>query len=183
MTLSVSQIIWGIEYLLTKPDPKSLHGHLLLHRSTFSLGGHLPTTMTLLPRTKAPTMLPASTDATEIAADATIPSHQILITTNTGCISLLTPLSEGQYRRLNTLASQLITTLYHPCGLNPKAYRIDRDAPEGMVGSRSVVDGTILMRWMELGSQRRGEVAARCGVDVEEVREDLLALSGGLEYL
>jgi len=46
-----------------------------------------------------------------------------------------------------------------------------------------VIDGTILMRWMELGSQRRAEVAGRVGVDVEEVRDDLAALMGGLGYL
>jgi cleavage and polyadenylation specificity factor subunit 1 len=52
-----------------------------------------------------------------------------------------------------------------------------------MVGGRAVVDGTILGRWMELGSQRRAEVAGRVGVDVEEVRDDLASLVGGLGYL
>jgi cleavage and polyadenylation specificity factor subunit 1 len=139
--------------------------------------------MTLLPRTKAATMLPPSPDAMEIAADATIPEHEILITSSTGSISLLSPLSEAQYRRLSTLTSHLTNTLYHPCGLNPRAYRIDRDAPEGTAGSRTVVDGTILMRWMELGSQRRADVAGRVGVDVDEVRDELVALMGGLGYL
>ncbi|KAI9047701.1 hypothetical protein LZ554_008411 [Drepanopeziza brunnea f. sp. 'monogermtubi'] len=163
--------------------PKSLQGHLLLHRSTFALGGHLPTSMSLLPRTKSATLLPPSPDAMDTAADATIPEHEILITSSTGCISLLTPLSEAQYRRLSTLTSHLINTLYHACGLNPRAYRVDKDAPEGMVGSRTVIDGNILMRWMELGSQRRAEVAGRVGVDVLEVREDLASLMGGLGYL
>ncbi|KAH7391412.1 CPSF A subunit region-domain-containing protein [Cadophora sp. MPI-SDFR-AT-0126] len=163
--------------------PKSLQGHLLLHRSTFALGGHLPTSMTVLPRTKAATLLPPTPEATEIAAEDTIPEHEILMTSSTGCISLLSPLSEEQYRRLSTLSSHLINTLYHACGLNPRAYRIDKDAPEGMVGSRTIIDGTILMRWMELGSQRRAEVAGRVGVDVEEVRDDLAALMGGLGYL
>ncbi|KAE8451071.1 hypothetical protein EG329_004743 [Mollisiaceae sp. DMI_Dod_QoI] len=163
--------------------PKSIQGHLLLHRSTFALGGHMPTAMTLLPRTKAATILSSSPDAMDVAVNATIPEHEILITTSTGSISLLSPLSEAQYRRLSTLTSHLTNTLYHACGLNPRAYRIDRDAPEGMVGSRTVVDGTILMRWMELGSQRRAEVAGRVGVDVEEVRDELVALMGGLGYL
>jgi cleavage and polyadenylation specificity factor subunit 1 len=119
----------------------------------------------------------------DIAADSTIPEHEILITSSTGSISLLSPLSESQYRRLSTLASHLTNTLYHACGLNPRAYRVDRDAPDGMVGSRTVVDGSVLMRWGELGSQRRSEVAGRVGVDAEEVREDLVALMGGLGYL
>ena len=119
----------------------------------------------------------------DIAADDTIPEHEILITCSTGSISLLSPLSESHYRRLSTLASHLTNTLYNACGLNPREYRIDRDAPDGMVGSRTVVDGSMLMRWAELGSQRKSEVAGRVGVDVEEVREDLVALMGGLGYL
>jgi cleavage and polyadenylation specificity factor subunit 1 len=160
-----------------------LHGHLLLHRTTFSLGGHQPTTMTLLPRTKAATMVPATLDAIDEAANATIPDHEIIMTDNTGSISLLSPLSEAQYRRLSTLASHLANTLYHPCGLNPRAHRLAKDAPEGMVGARTIVDGGMLMRWMELGSQRRAEVAGRVGVDVDEIREDLTALMGGLGYI
>jgi cleavage and polyadenylation specificity factor subunit 1 len=140
-------------------------------------------TMTLLPRTKAPAVLPATPDAIDVAAEATIPEHEILITSNTGSISVLSPLSESQYRRLSTLSNHLSNILYHACGLNPRAYRVDRDSPEGMVGGRTVVDGAILLRWMELGSQRRAEVAARVGVDVDEVRDDLSAIMGGLGYL
>jgi cleavage and polyadenylation specificity factor subunit 1 len=58
-----------------------------------------------------------------------------------------------------------------------------KDTQEGMVGGRTVVDGGMLLRWNELGSQRRAEVASRVGVGVEEVREDLVALMGGLGYL
>jgi cleavage and polyadenylation specificity factor subunit 1 len=139
--------------------------------------------MTLLPRTKPSTVLSATPGADEQADEATIPEHEILISDNTGTISLLSPLSEAQYRRLSTLASHLTNTLYHACGLNPRAYRAGKEASEGTVGGRTIVDGGILLRWLELGSQRRGEVAGRVGVDVEEVREDLAALVGGLGYL
>jgi cleavage and polyadenylation specificity factor subunit 1 len=102
---------------------------------------------------------------------------------NTGAISLLTPLSEAQYRRLNTLASHLTNTLFHACGLNPRAHRAGKEAPDGMVGGRTIVDGAMVLRWLELGTQRRSEIAGRVGMDAEEVRDDLVALSSGLEYL
>jgi cleavage and polyadenylation specificity factor subunit 1 len=156
---------------------------MLLPRTTFSLGGHLPTTTTLLPRTKATTTLPVTFEAAETAADDTIPEHEILITSTTGTISLLSPLSEAQYRRLSTLTNLLSNTLYHACGLNPKAYRISNHAPEPVIGGRAIVDGTIMMRWMELGSQRRAEVAGRVGVNVDQVRDDLESLMGGMAYL
>ncbi|KAL3422159.1 cpsf a subunit region [Phlyctema vagabunda] len=163
--------------------PKSLQGHLLLHRTSFSLGGHLISKMMLLPRTTAATTLPATPEAIDTAAEATIPEHEVLMTSHTGVISLLSPLSESQYRRLSTLASHLTNTLYHACGLNPRAYRTAKDTSESMVGARAIVDGKMLVRWMELGSQRRGEIAGRVGAGVDEVREDLLALTGGLRYL
>lgn len=168
---------------MSLPDPKSLQGHLLLHRTSFSLGGHLPTKMALLPRTTAPTLLPATTAGMEEAEESTIPEHEILLAATTGSISLLSPLSESQYRRLSTLASHLANALYHACGLNPRAYRTGKDVPDAVIGARTIVDGGMLMRWTELGSQRRAEIAGRAGVDVEEIREDLVGLMSGLGYL
>jgi len=138
--------------------------------------------MTLVPRTMVDTLHSTSNNSNDLA-DATTPAYQLLITTNTGTIGLLSPLTEIQYRKLNTLATALSNTLNHSCGLNPRAYRVGKDAPEAMVGGRNVVDGTLLTRWAELSSQKKAEVASRVGVDVEEVREDLVALAGGLEYL
>jgi cleavage and polyadenylation specificity factor subunit 1 len=138
--------------------------------------------MTLLPRTKPATLLPPSPSAIDQAAEETIPEHEILITSTTGVISLLSPLTEAQYRRLNTLTQHLTSTLYHACGLNPRAYRVDKDAEQG-VGGRTIVDGGLIQRWMELGSQRRAEVAGRVGGGVEEVREDLSGILSGLGYL
>jgi cleavage and polyadenylation specificity factor subunit 1 len=140
--------------------------------------------MTLLPRTKVASISLPSPDASSTTADATIPENQILLTSSTGSLSLLTPLSEPQYRRLSTLTSHLTNTLYHPLGLNPRAYRVDKENDGGGVaGSRTIVDGAVVSRWMELGSQRRAEIAGRLGVDVDEVRDELVALRGGLGYL
>ena len=46
-----------------------------------------------------------------------------------------------------------------------------------------MVDGNVLGRWLELGSQRRAEIAGRVGVDGEGVREEIKALKGGLGFL
>lgn len=171
-------------YFANRPlDPKSLQGQLLLHRTTFSLGGHLPTTMTLLPRTESTSTPPETPVTPNFAADDTIIPQQLLITTTTGAIYLLQPLSEAKYRRLGTIANHLSNILWHPCGLNPKSYRISNEAPEAVIGGRPIVDGMIAMRWMELGSQRRAEIAGRVGVDAETIRDDLEDLMEGLAYL
>jgi cleavage and polyadenylation specificity factor subunit 1 len=140
--------------------------------------------MILLPRTKAPSLIDPSPNAAADAVEETTPGHQILLTSSTGSIAVLTPLSEPQYRRLNTLTSHLTNTLYHPLGLNPRAYRVDKENDGGgLAGTRTIVDGGVVGRWMELGSQRRAEIAGRVGVGVDEVREELVQLGSGLGYL
>ena len=44
---------------------------------------------------------------------------------------------------------------------------------------RGVLDGTLLKRWMELGSWKRGEGEARCGEEGAVVRGLIARVSGG----
>lgn len=128
----------------------------------------------MLPRTQA-TKIVITTDE---AAEQTIPEHEIILTMSSGAIGLLSPLDETQYRRLSTLTNLLGNGLYHAAGLNPKGYRVIDEEVSGRI-----VDGTILMRWAELGSQRRSEIGARVGGNVEKVREDLEELRSRVGYL
>lgn len=136
----------------------------------------MPITMTLLPLT-------TNAAATSTPLEPINPTSGLLMTLTSGAVAILTPLSEQQYRRLNALSNHLSNLLYHPAGLNPKAHRISTTAPEAVIGGRPIVDGSILWRWMELGSQKRAEVAGRVGVDGETIREDLEAIAGGLRCL
>lgn len=110
-----------------------------------------------------------------------VPKHyQVLVTSQTGSVSIVTPLSEESYRRLWALQSQLVTTIDHPCGLNPKAYRaVESDG----YGGRGMIDGNLLFRWLDMGVQRRAEMAGRVGADVESIRIDLEAITGNLGFL
>ncbi|KAI0178775.1 CPSF A subunit region-domain-containing protein [Hypoxylon sp. FL1284] len=196
----------GIHILQFDPDhPKSLQGHLLLHRTTFSTGAHPPTRSMLLPRT-----LPEDSDyQLQQAAAATTgdgesspppaPPSLILLSSATGALATLAPLSEPQYRRLSILTNQLVSSLPHHAGLNPRTYRAPPSSfasSGGAVGrlppgvdagmGRSLVDGALLARWNELPAGRRAEVAGRAGfAGVDEVRDVLREILGpaGLAYL
>jgi len=187
-------------------DPKSLTGQRLLHRSTFHTG-HFPTTSLLLPSTLSPpsTNSPPTHNTngdttTNGTSTTTTPSnkstlYQILLATQSGSLSLLTPLPEPPHRRLTSLSTYLTSTLSHACGLNPRAYRsADGADPAGVVlgiggggggagsgsgSGRGVVDGGLVMRWVDLGAQRRGEACARAGAEEWVVRSDLEAVGGG----
>lgn len=180
------------------PDPKSLQGHLLLHRTSFNVGANTPTKSMMLSRAPLPTSR-SRENGTHLNDEAksqpgSLQPQTILFASNTGSLAALSALSEASYRRLSSLTSQLITTLPHPGGLNPKAYRMPpsatqttaRMAPgiDSGVGT-NIVDGAILARWNELASGRRGEIAGRVGYSgTEEVRAELEGLLGwsGLSY-
>ncbi|KAI1815513.1 CPSF A subunit region-domain-containing protein [Poronia punctata] len=196
----------GIHIFQFDPEhPKSLQGHLLLHRTTFSTGAHIPTRSILLPRT-----LPATSDYLtwhqandtdtntntdeETSSSAVRNPSIILFASPTGVLATLSPLSEPQYRRLSFLCGQLLSSLPQHAGLNPKDYRAPLSTgavgmfPPGVDASmgRSIVDGAVLSRWNELGSGRKAEIAGRVGfAGAEEVREVLREVLGtnGLGYL
>lgn len=163
--------------------PKSLSGQRLLHRSTFHLG-HFPTAMALLPSTLAPIeqqpLTNGHANGESISASAPGLFH-VLTASQSGSLALITPLDESTYRRLSNLQTHLTSTLEHPAGLNPRAYRAVES--EG-AGARGIVDGSLIRRIAELGAARKSEVLARAGGDAWTLRSDCeVFVGGGLGYL
>jgi len=119
----------------------------------------------------------------EIDTDTNHPPspHQVLITSTNGSLALITSIAEDSYRRLSALQSQLTNTVEHAGGLNPRAYRaVESDG----AGGRGMVDGTLLLQWLNLGKQRQTEIAGRVGATEWEIRADLEVIGGGgLGYL
>jgi cleavage and polyadenylation specificity factor subunit 1 len=153
-------------------DPKSLSGQRLIRRSTFHTG-HPISTITLIPSPPPPQTtnpLPSPQQSPH--------SYNLLLTSHTGRLSLLTPLDEPKYRRLSLLQGQLSTSIETACGLNHRSYRA-AGGEGGVSVVRGVLDGALLRRWCELGVQRREEVRGKVGVEVWGIREDLRSLDGG----
>jgi cleavage and polyadenylation specificity factor subunit 1 len=162
-------------------NPKTLNGSRLLYRSTFHLGyaidrmQALPSTLSMQATTLGVNGL-GDEQGTEPS-----PVFQVLTTSPTGAVGLITPLDETSYRRLGSLQTHLSNVLEHAAGLNPRAFRSAGE--EGSAG-RGVVDGTIIKRIWELGSVRRAEVLARAGSDSWVLQSDLEHLDGlGLPYI
>ncbi|KAI4613398.1 mRNA cleavage and polyadenylation factor subunit [Alternaria ethzedia] len=191
--LIVADADMNLQVLQFDPDnPKSEAGSRLLHKSTFHTG-HFPTSLHLV---QSYLSLPSTTDAftsnanpaatDEDDMDTTTPSppstqpplHQILHTTQSGTLALLTPLTEDSYRRLSNLTAYLANTLDSPCSLNPRAFRMGSEATgdggwDAGTGARGVLDGNLLMRWGELGERGRREGLVEDIDMVYFVHEDL----------
>jgi cleavage and polyadenylation specificity factor subunit 1 len=175
----------AIEYLssliTSTTDPKSLQGHLLLHRTTFATGPNYVTSTLMLPRTLA--------SGPSRGEDEGNSPHILLLASPSGQIAALTPLSESAYRRLVSVSTQLLNALPdHTAGLNPKSFRQPANPTVAGVDAgigRAIVDGTLLARWNELGAVRRWEIAGKGGyAAVDQVRAELDAILGwnGLAY-
>ncbi|KAJ5026847.1 CPSF A subunit region-domain-containing protein [Bipolaris maydis] len=176
--LLVADADMNLQVLQFDPDnPKSEAGSRLLHKSTFHTG-HFPATLHVVhSRLKMPSASDfAGTNNAEsgdVEMDtsspddkATQPLHQILCTSQSGTLALVTPLSEDTYRRLSNLSAYLSNTLDATAGLNPRAFRAS-DTPDGGwdagTGARGMLDGNLLMRWGELGERGRREGLAKYG--------------------
>ncbi|EHY60542.1 mRNA cleavage and polyadenylation factor subunit [Exophiala dermatitidis] len=157
-------------------NPKAERGTKLLLRSTFHSGA-APTKMILLP----PQVASGRGRDPEIDMDVDSGAgpaagrHRILVTTQEGSLCMLTPLSEATYRRLSALQTTLLTTLdFHPCSLNPRAYRqVETDG----IGGRGIIDGNYVQRWWETSTQQRVASADKAGASVWEVRADMDLIS------
>lgn len=149
-------------------DPKSSNGDRLLSRSRFYTG-NFASSVTLLPRTAVSSEI-SSSDAGETAF------HHVLVTSHNGSIALVTSVAEESYRRLSALQSQLINTVDHPAGLNPRAFRaVESDGAAG----RGMVDGNLLRLWLNMSKQRQVEIAGRVGATEWEIKADLETIGGG----
>ncbi|KAF1817591.1 hypothetical protein P152DRAFT_504780 [Eremomyces bilateralis CBS 781.70] len=161
-------------------DPKSLSGQRLLPRSTFHTG-HFSTKLSLLPYPHKPFPSPIPNGNHTPPPSPPPPAHQILQSTHSGSLALLTSLSEDAYRRLSAVQTYLGNVVDAACGLNARAYRAVES--EGF-GSRGVLDGSLLGRWGELSGQRRGEGCGKVGAEAWVVRGDLESIGGvGLGFL
>lgn len=158
------------------PDsPESERGTKLLHRSTFSSGTFI-LTMTLLPKS---TNRSDDGEAGSVENGYSDPpqenaQQQILVTSQEGSISLITPLAEQSYRRLLALQNILAANLEHPCGLNPRAYRaVETDG----IGGAAMIDGSLVRRWLDQDSFHQRSMADKVGSNAWELRGDLNAIS------
>lgn len=106
--------------------------------------------------------------------DEDIASQQILFTTLSGSIALLTTLNEQTYRRVSTLQSHMLSSIDPTCGLNPDEYR--NLESEGF-GARGVIDGGLVLRgWAGMGARARSEASGKVGEEAWVLRGDLLGM-------
>ncbi|ORX60565.1 hypothetical protein DM01DRAFT_1300393 [Hesseltinella vesiculosa] len=94
----------------------------------------------------------------------------------TGSIGVFAPLPEKTFKRLHTLYSQLVNSIPHVAGLNPRAYRYIKGTKQRLASNRNraVLDGGILSQFVCLPVDRQTELTRQIGSTTKRIMEDIV---------
>ena len=77
----------------------------------------------------------------------------------------LSPVEEAPSKRLQLLQGQLIRSIQHFAGLNPKAHRYVRNDYVPRPLSKGIIDGNLLLVFEDLPLDRQNEITRQIGSD------------------
>ncbi|GLB39375.1 putative CPSF A subunit region [Lyophyllum shimeji] len=143
-------------------DPESRDGRHLLLRTEFHCQCDYRTSTLIARRTND---------------DPTIPQAKLLIGSTDGSLSVLTPVDEHAFKRLQLLQGQLTRNIQHIAGLNPKAFRIVRNDFVSKPLSKGILDGNLLSHFESLPIPRQDEVTRQIGTERTVVLRDWIGLA------
>ncbi|KAL6046955.1 mRNA cleavage and polyadenylation factor subunit [Balamuthia mandrillaris] len=86
------------------------------------------------------------------------------------------PIDELVFRRLAMLQTRLTTGMPHTCGLNPKSFRLLRKETLLHNQKHTILDGTLLARYLHLPGSQQSLLAKQVGTTREKVLNDMLSI-------
>ncbi|KAI8969822.1 CPSF A subunit region-domain-containing protein [Pilobolus umbonatus] len=110
--------------------------------------------------------------------------HFCLCGTFSGSISVISPISEKTFKRLNTLYGQLVNNVQHIAGLNPRAYRLIKGPKQRMASNRTkaVLDGDLIFEFAGLSLDEQNETTKQIGTTVSRIMEDLVDIESSIDH-
>ncbi|KAI8646973.1 CPSF A subunit region-domain-containing protein [Parasitella parasitica] len=151
---------------------QSFGGQKLMRRGDFHVGSQVQT-MVRLPQI----------EKTERGLEYSR-RHFCLCGTFSGSISVLSPISEKTFKRLNTLYGQLVNNVQHVAGLNPRAYRLIKGPKQRMASNRTkaILDGDLIFEFAGLSIERQKETTKQIGTTVPRIMEDLVDIEFSIDH-
>ncbi|KAI8084961.1 CPSF A subunit region-domain-containing protein [Halteromyces radiatus] len=106
--------------------------------------------------------------------------HFCLCGSFSGSISVVSPIPEKTFKRLNTLYGQLVNSIQHVAGLNPRAYRLIKGSKQRMASNRTkaVLDGDLIHAFAGLAVDRQKDLTKQIGTTVPRIMEDIVEIMG-----
>jgi cleavage and polyadenylation specificity factor subunit 1 len=104
--------------------------------------------------------------------------------TTDGTMASIVPISEPLFWRLTALQSVMANALDADCALNPRGWRLYRRTPRrggcrSNYRKKSVIDGDLVMRFVDLAVAEQEDLAASIGSTVDLIFDNLLEIQCG----
>ena len=106
--------------------------------------------------------------------------HAMLWASADGALGYVVPVEEGAFRRLGFLATKMVVGMPHVGGLNPRSFRAARTGATSARELKNLVDGQLVMRFIEASGEEQRRLAMQIGSTPRKVREALEELTSGV---
>ncbi|KAL0094494.1 CPSF A subunit region-domain-containing protein [Phycomyces blakesleeanus] len=151
---------------------QSFTGHKLMRRGDFHVGAQVKT-MVRLPQ------IVRTEKGLEYSR-----RHFCLCGSFSGSISVVSPIPEKTFKRLNTLYGQLVNGIQHVAGLNPRAFRLIKGPKQKMASNRTkaILDGDLVFEFAGLSVSQQKEMTKQIGTTVAKIKEDLVDVDSSIDH-
>ncbi|KZT50763.1 hypothetical protein CALCODRAFT_488456 [Calocera cornea HHB12733] len=105
-----------------------------------------------------------------------IPEAQLIFGTSDGSLGTISPVPEDSSKRLQLLSGQLMRSVQHFAGLNPRAFRTVRNDHLSRPLNKGILDYTLLHAFQELDIRRQATITKQIGTDTITVLRDIRSL-------
>ncbi|KAL3834565.1 hypothetical protein ACJIZ3_009301 [Penstemon smallii] len=167
LSLTVSDDQKNVQIFYYAPKmSESWKGQKLLSRAEFHVGAHITKFLRLQ-------LLPTSADRTNPGSDKTN-RFGLLFGTLDGSIGCISPLDELTFRRLQSLQKNLVDSVSHVAGLNPRSFRhFHSNGKAHRPGPDSIVDCELLYDFEMLPLEQQLDIAHQIGTTRAQIMSNL----------
>ncbi|KAI9321430.1 CPSF A subunit region-domain-containing protein [Dichotomocladium elegans] len=153
---------------------QSFAGQKLIRRGDFHIGSEV----------RSMVRLPQIVQMGENKAHSYSRRYFCLCGSFSGSISVVSPIPEKTFKRLNTLYGQLVNGIQHVAGLNPRAFRLIKGYKQRMSSNRTkaVLDGDLIFEFAGLSVNQQREMTKQIGTTVERIMEDLVEIDISIDH-
>ncbi|KZO92025.1 hypothetical protein CALVIDRAFT_541365 [Calocera viscosa TUFC12733] len=105
-----------------------------------------------------------------------IPEAQLIFGTSDGSLGTISPVPDDALKRLQLLSGQLMRSVQHFAGLNPRAFRTVRNDHLSRPLNKGILDYDLLHAFQELDIRRQATITKQIGTDTITVLRDIRSL-------
>jgi len=164
-------------YVHDPEDEDSHGGTRLIRRADFHLGAHITCFSRI--RSRCPTIFKTDPDEAQYFRR----KHMTMYCTVDGAVGFLFPIHESTYQQFLALQNEMTLALPHSAGLNPKSWRLMKQARPNLTNPcKNVIDGDLIRRFLMLSVRERNDLVRKIGTTARKMLADIQIIEDSTLY-